>query len=254
MLIWEYDVAMKLLLTSSGISNPSISEALVSLLGKPVSEASALFVPTAIYPFDRGPIYAWQAISGTAPSPLVHLGWKSMGLLEPTALASIDKDTWAPLLEETDALLVWGGDPLFLSYWMRRSGVAGMLPALDRLVYVGVSAGAIAAASTFGETYTEPPRGNTSEDVIEAEPIQFESPEGPVDRTFVLAHGMGLIPFGVIPHLENKNHPDVSMANAELWAGRLPTPAYAIDDQTAIQVVDGTTEVVSEGHWKLFAQ
>ena len=30
-------------------------------------------------------------------------------------------------------------------------------------------------------------------------------------------------------------------------------PSIAIDDETAIKVVDGTVEVVSEGHWKLFA-
>jgi dipeptidase E len=34
----------------------------------------------------------------------------------------------------------------------------------------------------------------------------------------------------------------------------MPKPAYAIDDQTAIQVVDGAVDVISEGHWKLFAK
>lgn len=43
------------------------------------------------------------------------------------------------------------------------------------------------------------------------------------------------------------------MANAEKWAVGMPVPAYAIDDQTAIKVVGGAVEVVSEGHWKLFA-
>ncbi|MEO8610475.1 MAG: peptidase E, partial [Chloroflexota bacterium] len=33
---------------------------------------------------------------------------------------------------------------------------------------------------------------------------------------------------------------------------KLPNPSYAIDDQTAIKVDDGTVEVVSEGHWKQF--
>ena len=44
------------------------------------------------------------------------------------------------------------------------------------------------------------------------------------------------------------------MANAERWAAAMPVPAYAIDDQTAIQVTDGSVEVVSEGHWKLFTR
>jgi dipeptidase E len=46
--------------------------------------------------------------------------------------------------------------------------------------------------------------------------------------------------------------PDTSLANIEQWAAGLSVPAYAIDDQTAIKVVDGTVEVVSEGQWKLF--
>ena len=56
----------------------------------------------------------------------------------------------------------------------------------------------------------------------------------------------------VIPHVEFDDHLDV--ANAEKWAARLPVPAYAIDDETAVAVVDGTVEVVSEGHWKLFSR
>ena len=46
--------------------------------------------------------------------------------------------------------------------------------------------------------------------------------------------------------------PDTSLANIEKWAAGLSVPAYAIDDETAIKVVDGTVEIVSEGHWKLF--
>jgi dipeptidase E len=42
------------------------------------------------------------------------------------------------------------------------------------------------------------------------------------------------------------------VANAEKWTDRLPVPTYAIDDETAVKVIGGTVEVVSEGHWKLF--
>ena len=87
---------MRLLLTSSGVSNTSIHNALVDLLGKPIAESSALFIPTAIYPFPRGAAMAWQAISGKAKSPLAQLGWKSLGVLELTALPSIDKNAWVP--------------------------------------------------------------------------------------------------------------------------------------------------------------
>ena len=110
---------MRLLLTSSGISNPSIHEVLVKLLGKPISESNALFVPTAIYPFPGGADKAFQAISGNAKSPLCDLGWKSLGVLELTALPRIDEKVWVAAVQESDALLVWGGDPVYLSYWMK---------------------------------------------------------------------------------------------------------------------------------------
>jgi dipeptidase E len=240
---------MKLLLTSSGISNPSIHDVLVGLLGKPISESSALFIPTAIYPFPGGAGNAFQAISGNAKSPLCDLGWKSMGVLELTALPSIDKEVWAATVQESDALLVWGGDPVYLSYWMKHSGLADLLPSLRReTVYVGVSAGSIAMASMFGETYFDAPK--CSGERLSSEEIVFARPEGEITMTLVMAKGVGLVDFTIIPHVEYDDHQDV--ANAEKWAGRLPVPTYAIDDQTAVTVIDGTVEVVSEGHWKLF--
>jgi len=243
---------MRLLLTSGGVTNASIRDALVDLLGKPIAESDALFIPTAIYPFPGGPYMAWRAISGKASSPLCELGWKSLGILELSALPSIEEAAWVPTVRDADALLVWGGDPLFLANWLRRSGLTGLLPTLrSEAVYVGVSAGSIAAASTFVETYREPPRG--SDGPLKSEHIVFATPQGDVDRLLVTGQGAGLVDFAVIPHLEHPDHPDASLANAERWAARIPAPTYAIDDETAIRVVDGAVEVVSEGHWKLFA-
>jgi len=240
---------MKLLLTSSGISNPSIKDVLVGLLGKPIAESSALVVPTAIYPFPGGAVGAWQAISGNAKSPLVDLGWKSVGVLELTALPSIDREVWTATVREADALLVWGGDPVYLAYWMKHSGLADLLPSLrPEMVYVGVSAGSIAMASRFGETYSDQPR--CSGERLSSEEIVFTRPEGEITMTLVMAEGVGLVDFAIIPHVEFDDHLDV--ANAEKWAGRLPVPSYALDDATAVTVIDGTVEVVSEGQWKLF--
>ncbi|MGO8947674.1 MAG: Type 1 glutamine amidotransferase-like domain-containing protein [Ktedonobacterales bacterium] len=242
---------MKVLLTSAGIKNTSIHNALEKLLGKPIAQSSALYIPTAIYPFPGGAAMAWRLIRGVVGGPMCDLGWKSLGVLELTALPSIQEDCWIPTVRETDALLVGGGDPLYLSYWMRQSGLADLLPSLRYdAVYVGVSAGSMAATATFGETYPDPPRGSgealTSEDVV------FATPQGEISRLLVTAQGVGLVDFALIPHLDHEDHPDASLANAEKWAARLPVPTYAIDDQTAIQVVDGAVEVVSEGHWKLF--
>ncbi|MEV0274347.1 Type 1 glutamine amidotransferase-like domain-containing protein [Hamadaea sp. NPDC050747] len=242
---------MRALLTSSGITNNSIRGALVDLLGKPIEEASALFIPTALYPFPGGPGMAWRAISGAGPSPLAGLGWRSLGVLELTALAHIEDGTWEQTIRDADALLVGGGDPLFLAHWMRRSGLTRLLPTLRvDSVYVGVSAASIAAAPTFVETYTEQPRG--ADGPLKSEPAVFSTPDGDVDRLLVTGQGAGLVDFAIIPHLDNPRHPDASLANAERWASRIPLPTYAIDDASAVKVIDGVAEVVSEGQWKLF--
>ena len=196
---------------------------------------------------------AWRAICGKAPSPLCGLGWKSLGVLELTALPSIEEAAWVPAVQDADALLVGGGDPLFLANWMRRSGLTSLLPTLrSEAVYVGVSAGSIAATSTFVETYVEPPRWNDGP--LKSEDFIFATSHGNGDlhRILVTGQGAGLVDFAVIPHLEHADHLDASLANAERWAARIPAPTYAIDDETAIRVVDGTVQVVSEGHWKLF--
>ncbi|TDD13650.1 peptidase E [Kribbella turkmenica] len=242
---------MRLLLTSGGIRNASVQDALVELLGKPIEESDALFVPTAIYPFPGGAIGAWRAISGQNSSRLANLGWKSLGILELSVLPSIEEDAWVPTVRDADALLFWGGDPLFLANWMRRSGLSALLPTLrPEAVYVGVSAGSIAAASTFVETYTEPPRG--TDGPLKSEPVVFTTPDGDVGRLLVTGQGAGLVDFAVIPHFEHPDHPDAWLTNAEKWAARIPVPTYAIDDESAVKVTDGAVEVVSEGRWKLF--
>ncbi len=242
---------MRALLTSSGIKNRSIHDALVGLLGKPIAESNALVIPTALYPFPGGAGMAWRAICGVGPSPLCELGWKSLGVLELTALSSIDESAWVPTVRDADALLACGGDPLFLASWMRRSGLTGLLPTLrSEAVYVGVSAGSIAAAATFVETYREPPRG--TDGPLKSENIVFATPEGDIDRVLVTGQGAGLVDFAVIPHLDHPDHSDASGTNAKRWAARIPAPTYAIDDETAISVVDGAAQVVSEGHWELF--
>lgn len=242
---------MKLLLTSAGISNKSIHDALVELMGKPVAEANALFIPTGVYPFRYGQRYAWNPIGGDAAPRMCQLGWKSIGILELSVLPSIDKKNWLPALAEADALLVWGGDPLFLSYWMQQSGLTDLLPSLPgNLVYVGVSAGSITVASIFGETYSAD--RSCAGTPLTSGDIVFSSAKGETRMNFVTANGMGLTSFAVIPHFENKDHFDASSANAANWASRLPVPVYAIDDETAIKVNNGVVEVVSEGQWQLF--
>jgi dipeptidase E len=219
---------MRFLLTSAGIKNTSIHDGLVDLLGKPIAESNALCIPTAVYAMPGGAGMAWRLICGSASTPLCELGWKSLGLLELTALPSIDEEHWVPMVQETDALLVGGGDVLYLCYWMQQSGLADLLPALREAVYVGVSAGSMVMAPNVGGDF-----------------VRWSPPTGG-DRA------LGMVDFALFPHLDHEDLPDNSMANAEEWAAGVPVPGYAIDDQTAIKVTDGAVEVVSEGHWKLF--
>jgi dipeptidase E len=172
---------------------------------------------------------AWNFIAGREPrTPMCELGWKSLGVLELTALPSTDEDHWVPMVQETDVLLVNGGDPLYLCHWMRESGLADLLPSLRDTVYVGLSAGSIVMAPNIAERF-----------------VKWRPPTGD-DRT------LGVVPFAMFPHLENEALPEFTMADAEKWAAGMSVPGYAIDDGTAIKVTDGAVEVISEGNWRRF--
>ena len=223
---------MRLLLTSAGIKNATIHDALVDLLGKPIGEASALCIPTGMY----GSVYrprmacdgAWRFITGRSTEPMCELGWKSLGVLELTALPSIAEERWVPLVQETDVLLCAGGDALYLAHWMRESGLADLLPSLDGTAWVGLSAGSMVMTPRIGEDF-----------------VGWRPPTG-ADET------LGLVDFSIFPHVDHPALPENTMDAAERWAADLSGPAYAIDDDTAVKVTDGTVEVVTEGHWKLF--
>ena len=219
---------MKLLLTSAGVKNPSIHAALVKLLGKPIDECTALCIPTATYALPRGPDLAWQFITGFGSTPMVELGWKSVGVLELTALPSLEREQWIPRVQETDVLLVNGGDPLYLCYWMQQAGLAELFSSLHDTLYVGLSAGSLVMTPRIGVDF-----------------VRWQPPAGG-DET------LGMVDFSIFPHLDHEELPDNSMAHAVRWAATMSLPCYAIDDQTAIQVSGGAVEVVSEGRWKFF--
>lgn len=219
---------MKLLLTSAGVKNASIRAALVDMLGKPIEEADALCITTASYGHPMvDPQRAWSFVSGQgSQTPMVELGWASVGLLELTALPSIGKDRWVPWVETADVILVNGGDALYLHHWMRESGLADLLPSLTDTVWVGLSAGSMVMTPRIGADFVgwTPPSGD--------------------DTT------LGLVDFAIFPHVDHPLLTENTMAEAERWATTIDCPAYAIDDETAVAVVDGNVEVISEGHWK----
>lgn len=220
---------MRLLLTSAGVKNTSIHDALLGLLGRPVADCDALCIPTAMYGHPQvGPgAGAWRFIAGRSAEPMTELGWRSVGVLELTALPTINEDLWVPKVRDADVLLVSGGDALYLSHWMRESGLVDLLPSLTETVYVGMSAGSMVLTPRIGQDFVgwTPPSGD--------------------DET------LGVVDFSIFPHVDHPMLPSNTMAAAERWAAGIDGPAYAIDDDTAIVVADGAVDVVSEGRWKL---
>lgn len=220
---------MKLLLTSGGVTNPSIHAVLEDLLGKPVAESHALVVPTAQWGHPMcGPAGVQGLIAaGPERQQFTGLGWASLGVLELTALPSIGAERWEPWVREVDVLLVDGGEATYLCHWMRESGLAELLPSLADKVWVGVSAGSMVMTPRIGDDFVH-------------------WPGAPDDRT------LGLVDFSIFPHLDL--FPTNTMADAERWAAEIGVPSYALDEQSAIKVVDGAVEVISEGQWRHFRQ
>ncbi len=231
---------MKLLLTSVGATNDSICGALVELLGRPVEDCRAVQINTALYASPHGPEDAYEMAKHYGA-----MGWGELGTLELTALPTIEEEHWLPFVESCGAILVSGGNTGYLSFWMQESGFAEKLPGLLRsAVYFGISAGS--TMLTPGQNY-DPER-------LESEGIYYDDEfEEPAPRGAGSAWGMGLVDFSIRPHLGADYFPvAVDMAMMERAASRLDHPMYAIDDETAIKVVDGKVEVVSEGEWRYF--
>lgn len=219
---------MKLLLTSGGVTNDAIREALVDLLGGPIEEATALFIPTAQWGHPMcGPGSVYGSTVGRDSRWLTELGWRDLGVLELTALPSIDRARWEAWVRAADVLLVDGGEAVYLAHWMRASGLADLLPELN-CVWVGVSAGSMVLTPRIGELFLE------------------WHPEGTDDA-------LGLVDFSIFPHLDYPGWESNTRAVARRWAEGIPGPAYAIDDDTAIIVDGDRVEVVSEGEWELFS-
>lgn len=221
---------IKFLLTDSGIKNQSIHNALVEMLGKPIEACAALCIPTAGYGHPQGsPQNAYRFVSGKeGRCPMSELGWKSLGILELTALPSLDHERWANWVQEADALLVNGGDALYLAHWVKESGLADLLPALDDKVWVGLSGGSMAMTPRIGSEF-----------------VGWKPSEGG-DKA------LGLVDFSIFPHVGAEGCDWNTYENAEIWAAEIGTKAFATDPQTAIKVINGELEVISEGTWKLF--
>lgn len=149
---------MKLLLTSGGVTNASIRGALVEMIGKPIEDCNALFIPTAQWGQPMcSPQTAWMSTAGrsSGQQDLVELGWKSVGVLELTALPSVAPERWMTWVRDADVFLADGGEAIYLAHWMRESRLAELLPALTETVWVGVSAGSMVMTPRVGTEFLD---------------------------------------------------------------------------------------------------
>lgn len=211
---------MKLLLTSSGISNKSIERAFFGLVGKPANETSVAFIPTASNLVADDKCWLVQNYND-----FLKLGLKSFDIVD---IAAVPKENWLKRFEGADAICFGGGDEQYLAKTMRESGVAEVLPELLKTkVYVGISAGSMVMGKLLAKELTEklwPEESFTGDDA-----------------------GLGMLDFSILPHLNSDYFAHLRVPLIQSLADQYPQTVYALDDQSALKIVDGNIEVVTQG-------
>ena len=165
-----------------------------------------------------------------------------MSILELTAIPSMDRQHWIPLLEEADAIMIGGGNTPYLSFWLQQSGLADELPRLLKTkVYIGISAGSMVATK---EIYVN--QATLSRGIYDDDQYGDSAPRGSgSDKT------LQLVDFTLRPHLNADYFDHVAMKDMEYQAALTDVPLYAIDDMSAVMVHGDKATVISEGSWRL---
>jgi dipeptidase E len=216
---------MKLLLTSGGLENQTMINALRELIGKDFKDAKLVFIPTAAN-MEEGD--KWWLISDL--SKCKELGFKEVDIVD---IAAVPKEVWLPRFEKADVLMVGGGNTSYLMGRIKKSGLADELPRLLKTcVYVGISAGSMVMAPKLKEKEMQR---------LYEEPIVDDDTN----------EGLGFVDFLVVPHMNSPHFPRAAELIDEV-AKDIDIPLYAIDDQTAVKMVDDKVEVVTEGTWKRY--
>lgn len=218
---------MKLLLTSGGLMNQSIINGLIDLVVRPFNQLNLAFIPTAAN-LESGD--KWWLIEDL--NTCKSLGFKTVDIVD---ISALPQSVWQPRLESADIIEVGGGNTFHLRHWFKLSGLEKALPKmLLTKVYIGISAGSIIATPNLSLS-----RQNKSSELLE---IGEE----------VINTGLNLVDFLIKPHLNNPHFPERIFASVEKEVKTIKIPVYALDDHSAIKVVDGKVEVISEGDWQLF--
>lgn len=217
---------MKLLLTSGGVTNKSIADALFDLVGKKPEDTSLVFVPTAsnVEKGDKD----WLI------DDLINLKNLNLKQIDIADISAIDKEIWLPQMEESDVLFFEGGNSYHLIEWMNKSGLKDLLPELLKTkVYVGLSAGSMVTGPDLALT--------------QSQILYREDRERKEDMA-----GLNYVDFYFFPHL---NSPYFNLRKEEVIRDAvkdIPRKVYAMDDQSALKVVDGKVEIISEGKYLIF--
>lgn len=217
---------MRLLLTSSGITNKSIEKALLELLGKPFKKSHLIFIPTAAN--------VEEDISGWLENDINNFRKLRFFSFEIIDISKEQKSKWLPSFKKTDVLVFGGGNVYYLLKWIKKTGLDKFLNKFIKTrVYVGISAGSMITAREIFLTSTE---------------ILYYEETGKIRKS----KGLGFVNFEIRPHLNSKWFPKLVLPNLKKMAHEDKNTFYAIDDDTAIKVVGNKVSIVSEGKWKKF--
>lgn len=224
---------MKLLLTSGGITNNSIAQALEDLVGKRPKDIRIAFIPTAANS-ERGD-KEWLI------NDLHRLKERNyfVDIIELTALTPKGV---AEALEDKDVIFVGGGNTFYLSYWLQKSGLFDLLPELLKTkVYAGISAGSM----IMGESLVLSSHAQNNIQAFEDQDYDLAVPTGEAS-----GKTLHLVPLIFRPHLNSRWAPNVRNEIIAKKAAKLTDKVYALDDNSALKITDGNIEVVSKGEWK----
>lgn len=198
----------------------------MELAGRPFGKLSLTFVPTAANVEEGNKSWLVDDMYN-----LKKLGFASFDLMN---ISAVSKDIWLPSFKKSDILVFGGGNVNYLSGWIKKSGLDKILPELlQTKIYVGISAGSMVTAKNIS---------------LSSSGILYYEQTGDLENI----KGLGFVDFEIRPHLNSTYFPKVRLDYLQKLAEKTPNAFYAIDDNTAIEVVDGETSVVSEGKWKKF--
>jgi len=219
---------MRLLLTSGGITNKSIAKSFRKLLGKSFEKSNLVFIQTAANVQPGGKEWLINDLGNCE-----KLGFKEIDILNIDATPQ--EKIWRPRIEAADAMLFGGGNTFYLMRWLRKSGLAKLLPKLLKTkVYVGISAGSIAAAPNLSLS------SGKNRDLFK---LYYEKEI----KNSNAEEGLGLVDFYVRPHFNSLDFPHARAKYLREVAQKIKEPIYAIDDNSAVEVMDGKIKIISEG-------